>query len=69
MAYPDHYYCGPVWLIVLYPCWLRHESCHLTEAIQDYLIGVRWYVFILLFDMPEGPGADFSIAMEDGKFS
>lgn len=42
-----------------------------TEAIQGIILigGALVCMFILLFDMPEGPAQTFSIAMEDGKFS
>ena len=43
----------------------------LAEAMQGIILigGALVCMFILLFDMPEGPAQTFSIAMEDGKFS
>ena len=57
--------------IVLYSMLGGMKAVIWTEAIQGIiLIGSALVcMFILLFDMPEGPAQTFSIAMEDGKFS
>ena len=57
--------------IVLYSMLGGMKAVIWTEAIQGIILigGARVCMFILLFDMPEGPAQTFSIAMEDGKFS
>ena len=57
--------------IVLYSMLGGMKAVIWTEAIQGIILigGALVCMFILLFDMPEGPAQTFSIAMEDGKFS
>lgn len=57
--------------IVLYSMLGGMKAVIWTEAIQGIVLigGALVCMFILLFDMPEGPAQTFSIAMEDGKFS
>ena len=57
--------------IVLYSMLGGMKAVIWTEAIQGIILigGAQVCMFILLFDMPEGPAQTFSIAMEDGKFS
>lgn len=57
--------------IVLYSMLGGMKAVIWTEAIQVIILigGALVCMFILLFDMPEGPAQTFSIAMEDGKFS
>lgn len=57
--------------IVLYSMLGDMKAVIWTEAIQGIILigGALVCMFILLFDMPEGPAQTFSIAMEDGKFS
>lgn len=57
--------------IVLYSMLGGMKAVIWTEAIQGIILigGALVCMFILLFDMPGGPGQTFSIAMEDGKFS
>ena len=57
--------------IVLYSMLGGMKAVIWTEAIQGIILigGSLVCMFILLFDMPEGPAQTFSIAMEDGKFS
>ena len=57
--------------IVLYSMLGGMKAVIGTEAIQGIILigGALVCMFILLFDMPEGPAQTFSIAMEDGKFS
>lgn len=57
--------------IVLYSMLGGMKAVIWTEAIQGVILigGALVCMFILLFDMPEGPAQTFSIAMEDGKFS
>lgn len=57
--------------IVLYSMLGGMKAVIWTEAIQGIILigGTLVCMFILLFDMPEGPAQTFSIAMEDGKFS
>lgn len=57
--------------IVLYSMLGGMKAVIWTEAIQGIILigGALVCMFILLFDMPEGPVQTFSIAMEDGKFS
>ena len=57
--------------IVLYSMLGGMKAVIWTEAIQGIILigGALVCMFILLFDMPEGPAQTFSITMEDGKFS
>lgn len=57
--------------IVLYSMLGGMKAVIWTESIQGIILigGALVCMFILLFDMPEGPAQTFSIAMEDGKFS
>lgn len=57
--------------IVLYSMLGGMKAVIWTEAIQGLILigGALVCMFILLFDMPEGPMQTFSIAMEEGKFS
>ena len=57
--------------IVLYSMLGGMKAVIWTEAIPGIILigGALVCMFILLFDMPEGPAQTFSIAMEDGKFS
>lgn len=57
--------------IVLYSMLGGMKAVIWTEAIQGIILigGALVCMFILLFDMPEGPAQTFSIAMEDGKYS
>ena len=57
--------------IVLYSMLGGMKAVIWTEAIQGIILigGALVCMFILLFDMPEGPAQTFPIAMEDGKFS
>ena len=57
--------------IVLYSMLGGMKAVIWTEAIQGIILigGALVCMFILLFDMPEGPAQTFSIAREDGKFS
>lgn len=57
--------------IVLYSMLGGMKAVIWTEAIQGIILigGALVCMFILLFDMPEGPAQTFSIAMEDGKIS
>lgn len=57
--------------IVLYSMLGGMKAVIWTEAIQGIILigGALVCMFILLFDMLEGPAQTFSIAMEDGKFS
>lgn len=57
--------------IVLYSMLGGMKAVIWTEAIQGIILigGALVCMFILLFDMPEGPAQTFAIAVEDGKFS